>query len=55
MPAAVPAALREARGLKAGRSAAPDRPKKTPVADADVATVLPHLSPVPEGGRSSRQ
>lgn len=47
LPAAVPAALRELGGLKAGKTIAPDRPRKKPVPDAEVAAVLPHLSPVP--------
>jgi integrase len=48
LPAAVPDALREVPGLKAGKTEAPDRPPPKPVADADLAAVLPHLSPVPE-------
>ncbi len=44
----VPAALREVPGLKAGKTTAPERKKKRPVSDDDIAAVLPHLSPIPE-------
>ena len=47
IPAAVPAAIRELRWLKAGKSAAPDGARKRPVPDADIVAVLPHLSPIP--------
>lgn len=44
IPPAVPAALREVVGLKAGKTTAPDHAPTLPVSDAAVAATLPHLS-----------
>lgn len=45
VPPTVVHALREVESLKAGRTTAPDKPKKTSATDAQIAAVLPYLSP----------
>ncbi|VTR91849.1 catalytic phage domain protein : Uncharacterized protein OS=Rhodopirellula maiorica SM1 GN=RMSM_00903 PE=4 SV=1: Phage_integrase [Gemmata massiliana] len=45
IPPAVHGALKLVEQLKAGRSAAPDRPRKKPATDAQIEATLPHLAP----------
>ncbi|MBP3954016.1 site-specific integrase [Gemmata sp. G18] len=45
VPPGVHGALRLVEKLKAGRSAAPDRPKKRPATDAQIKATIPHLTP----------
>lgn len=52
IPPAVPLALKFVERLKAGRSAAPDRERKKPTTDAQVAATLPFLAPADPARRA---
>lgn len=44
IPASVPAALREVKWIKAGRTTAPERQRRQPVTEADFLAILPFLA-----------
>lgn len=51
VPAAIHGALKLVEHLKAGRTSAPDRARKRPATDAQIAATLPHLCPADEPKR----